>query len=144
VVPFTTVEATHIPTSLPGIAKIGRDCMKASYCDHPSIQHILNHLRDPKYRPVKQNTEFRKYRVHFYVKGAEKNVLVRVVKPRGGKEKLKLQKKNKDLMSAYFWDYTSHGGPAQMEVEFYLNKKLVKTSTVTVEGGHSTFVTLNL
>ncbi len=143
VVPFTTVEATHIPTTLPGIAMIDRDCMKSSYCDHPTIQHILNHLRDPKHRVVKQNKEFQKYRMHFYVKGSEKHLFVRVKKPRGLDEILNFDQKNDGLMSAFFWDFTSDSRPAEVEVEFYLKTKLIKRAVVTVQGGFSTFVKLN-
>ncbi len=144
VVPFTTVEATHITTTIPGIAKIERSCMKSQYCDHPTIQHILNHLRDPKYRPVKENVEFRKYRMHFYVKGSQKHLWVRVKKPRGLDELIDLDEKTPELMSGYFWDYTEDNRPAQAEVEFYVKTKLIKKAVVTVQGGFSTFVTLDL
>ncbi len=123
---------------------IARDCLKSSYCNQPTIQHILNHLRDPKYRPVKEKIEFLKYRMHFYIKGSEKHLYVRVKKPRGLDEILNFDQKNDSLMSAFFWDFTSDSQPAEVEVEFYQKTKLIKRAFVTVQGGFSTFVTLNL
>lgn len=143
-VPFISVEATHIKTSLPGIAKIERNCMRETFCEHPSLQHILSHLQGAKVLPAKDEADFRKYRLHIYVKGEVKGLHVRLVRPDGGKEKLKFDEKSDDLMSTYYWHYNEDSRPEAMEVQFYLGKKLLKKAKVTVQGGYSTFVNLAL
>ncbi|MES2526585.1 MAG: hypothetical protein V4598_05835 [Bdellovibrionota bacterium] len=145
VVPFTTVKATHIPTTLPGIAKIEKDCLEKVVCDHPSIDHIVNQLKNPKYRPALQNNGFKKYRLHVYVKGETDDIITaRIVTPDGKFFKLNFDKINDQLRSTFFHNYAKHSVPGEMKVEFFINKKLVKSTKVTVQGGFSSFITLSL
>lgn len=144
VVPFTTVEATHIPTSLPGIARIDKDCLEKERCDHPTIGHIVNQLKKPGYRPAPQNNGFKKYRLHLYVKNSKNQITAMITKPDGGKVKLFFVEKTDQLMSSFFHDYAANSQPSEMMVEFFMGKKLPKKTKVTVQGGFSTFVTFDL
>ena len=143
IVPFTTVEATHITTSLPGIAKIEKKCLEKEKCDHPTIGHILNQLKKPNYRPERQNNGFRKYRLHLYVRNARDLMTANIVKPNGDKVKLYFVKKNEHIMSSYFHDYAEDSRPGQMQIEFFVGKQSIKKTKVTVQGGFSTFVNLD-
>ena len=51
--PFVIVPADHIKISQPGVAKIPKNCLQN--CDHPSINPIINHLRE---LPVKQEKRY--------------------------------------------------------------------------------------
>ncbi len=143
-IPFRTVEATHIPTTLPGIARIEKDCLEKATCDHPSIGHIVSQLKKPNYRPALQNNGFRKYRLHVYVKNAHKPMTAVITKPDGQRVKLFLLQKSDEIASTFFHDYADNAQPGEMKVEFFIGKKPVKETKVTVQGGFSTFVNLTL
>ncbi|MFL5785837.1 MAG: esterase/lipase family protein [Bacteriovoracaceae bacterium] len=139
VVPFTSVIATHIKSTIPGIAYLEKDCLEKTPCDHPSIGIIESQLNGTEVELKKR--DFQKFRVHVYLKKIAKNMNVQAVDEEGHHWKAKLTPHADNLMGQAFFDYADDSQERVITLKLRQGKKILRTDRIRIRGGYSTFVT---
>ncbi len=145
IVPYTSVIATHFPTTIPGIARLEDDCLKQAVCDHPSIDLITNHLNGEKNELKKR--DFQKFRLHIYFhrpgeefKSKEKfNVIAE--DEEGQKWKVKLTHRRGNYLSRTFFGKADDSQEKVLTLKLRQGKNVIRTDRIRYKGGLSTFVT---
>jgi hypothetical protein len=139
VVPFTTVVATHIRSTIPGIAYIEKDCLEKAACDHPSMGIIESQLNGTEVDLKKR--DFQKFRVHVYLKKIAKGMNVVAEDEEGHHWKAKLTQHADNLMGQAFFDYASDSRERVITLKLRQGKNIIRTDRIRIRGGFSTFVT---
>lgn len=148
VVPFTSVVATHIRSSIPGIAQVDKKCLRTSPCKHPAIGLIESHLDGKKTELKKRN--FHKFRVHVYLRLPEfgttswRNLNVEAEDDHGGRWIAKLDHRRNDrLVSQSFVGIAEDSQEQNITLTLRRGKEVLRVDRIRVRGGLSTFVTFS-